>query len=231
MLWYKGWLETRWRFAFSIGIMTCFLLFYYWTGVKSPPPKRIGDVLGGAIVSVLWMGTLLAGAGINTQPGFQASRGLHGSAYFTLSLPVSRFRLLLVRSSLGWLLQTGITIAFCYGFWNVFPAVRSVATAWDMTEYALMLSAYGSAFYFTSVLLGTFLDDQWRIWGSVIAWVGTSLICYFSPLPPSTNLFQAVQGNSPLVVHDMPWAAFFLAVGMTLVLFWAASRVVRVREY
>jgi hypothetical protein len=100
-----------------------------------------------------------------------------------------------------------------------------------MIEYAGMLIAYGSAFYFTSVFLGTFLDDLWRVWGSVIAWAGFSALFYFSPLPLSVNLFQAVQGNSPLVVHTMPWAAFAVAAGMTLVLFWAASRVVRVREY
>jgi len=33
----------------------------------------------------------LAGAGVRTQSAFQRMQGLHGSTYFTLSLPVSRF--------------------------------------------------------------------------------------------------------------------------------------------
>src|SRR5579859_7247796 len=132
MLWYKGWLETRWRFALSIGIMVFFVATFYWSGTKGPPPKRISDTLGGTAMAVLWVGGMLAGAGINTQPGFQATKGLHGSAYFTLSLPVSRFRLLLVRSSLGWLLQTGVVVAFCCGLWAVFPPLRAAATGIDM---------------------------------------------------------------------------------------------------
>ncbi len=231
MLWYKGWLETRWRFAFSLGIMMSFVAFFYWTGMKGPAPKRIGDVLGGGMVAVMWVATMLAAAGINTQPGFQAAKGLHGSAYFTLSLPVSRFRLLLVRSTLGWLMQTGVIIAFCCGFWAVFPPLRTAATAIEMIEYAGMLIAFASAVYSTSVLLGTFLDDLWRVWGSMIAWLGLWALCNVSPLPPSANIFQAVLGNSPVAVHAMPWTALGVAVGLTLVLFWAASRVVRVREY
>jgi len=43
----------------------------------------------------------LAGTGIKTQSGFQAMQGIHGSMYYTLSLPVSRFRLLGVRAAFG----------------------------------------------------------------------------------------------------------------------------------
>jgi len=231
MLWYKGWLETRWRLVFSLGVMAFFLAVFYWIGIKGPPPKRIGDALGGVNVSVLWIGAMLAGAGINTQPGFQATRGTHGSTYFTLSLPVSRVRLLLVRSSLGWLLYTGVIIAFCCGYWAVFPPLRAAATGIEMVEYSGMLIGYGSAFYFASVFMGTFLDDLWRVWGSIIAWFGLSGLFYFCPLPPAVNIFQAVQANSPLAVHAMPWAALGVAAGMALGFFWAASRVVRVREY
>ena len=174
---------------------------------------------------------MLAGAGINTQPGFQATKGLHGSTYFTLSLPVSRFRLLLVRSSLGWLLLTAVTIVFCCGFWAVFPPLRAAATRMEMVEYAVLLIAFGSAFYSTSVLLGTFLDDMWRTWGSLIVWLGLWSLCNILPLPPSANMFQAVLGHSPMVVHAMPWAALGLAAGLTLATFWGASRVVRAREY
>src|SRR5579864_5304246 len=172
MLWYKGWLETRWRFAFSLGIMLVFVAFIYWNATNGPPPKNIGAALGGVVVSVMWIAVMLAGAGINTQPSFQATKGLHGSVYFTLSLPVGRFRLLLVRSVLGWFLLTGTITVFCCGFWAVFPLVRTAATGMEMLEYAGMLIAYGSVCYSLSVLLGTFLDDQWRVFGSSISFFG-----------------------------------------------------------
>jgi hypothetical protein len=146
-------------------------------------------------------------------------------------LPVRRFRLLLVRSILGWLMLMCVIAAFCWGFWAVFPPVRAVATGLEMLEYAGTLIAYGSAFYSTSVLLGTFLDDQWRVFGSVISFSGLWAFCNMSPMPRAVNIFQAVLGNSPLVAHAMPWASVGVAAGLTTVLFFAASRIVRVREY
>jgi hypothetical protein len=231
MLWYKAWLETRWRFAFSLGIMVCFGVFICWSGTKGPPPERMNGALGGVVVSVAWIALMLAGAGINTQPSFAAQKGLHGSTHFTLSLPVSRFRLLLVRSGLGWILQTGIIAVFCCGLWTTFPPLRAAATGTEMIEYSATLIAYGSALYATSVLLGTLVDDQWRIWWSCIAWVGCGVLCNVSPLPLSANIYKAVLQNSPMVMHAMPWPAAGVALGMTLALFWVASRVVRVREY
>ena len=112
---------------------------------------------------------MLAGAGVTTQPSLQASKGLHGSTLFTLSLPVSRLRLLATRAAIGWLEVAAIISILCCGFWSVSPLVRAVATPIEMVEYAATLLACGSALYGLSVLLATFLDDQWRTWGTLIA--------------------------------------------------------------
>jgi hypothetical protein len=233
MLWYKGWFETRWRFAFSLCLVALSLVFLYWTGTKAQPPgaNPVMGVVGLAVMSVVWMAAMLAGAGINTQPGFQAAKGLHGSTYFTLSLPVSRFRLLAVRSGLGWLQLTSVIAVLCCGLWIVSKPLRASATPLEMLEFAVVLVAFGSAFYSISVLLRTFLDDMWRVWGTVIALAVLWLLGNLSSLPRSANIFRAVGEGSPLLAHVMPWAAVAVAVGMTLVFFWMASRVVRLREY
>jgi hypothetical protein len=45
---------------------------------------------------------------VTTQPSLVASKGIHGSTLFTLSLPVSRLRLMSVRAAIGWLEGAGV---------------------------------------------------------------------------------------------------------------------------
>lgn len=233
MLWFKGWLETRVRLLILLGIAGFLLVSFHSMGTKSPPtdPNAIAGLALASMGLVLMMYTLLAGAGIVTQPSFQATKGLHGSTLFTLALPVSRLRLLAVRASLGWLELTGAIAAYCWGLWLALPLLRGAVTAVEMTEYTAVLVACASSLYFLSVLLATFLDDVWRTWGSMLAfgalwWLSTKM-----PLPASLNVFRAMGEGSPLLAHTMPWTAMVFSVGMAVVLFVAAWKVAQVREY
>ena len=57
----------------------------------------------------------LAGSGVNSQTTYGLTSGSHGSMLFTLSLPVSRRRLLFVRAGLG-AIQTSVLVAILAGF-------------------------------------------------------------------------------------------------------------------
>jgi hypothetical protein len=159
------------------------------------------------IVPMIMTCAMLAGAGIDTQPTFQASKGLHGSTLFTVSLPVSRFRLLAVRAAVGWLESVATIALFCWGSWFMSPVLRVVATSAEMAEYAVTLIACGSALYFLSVLLATFLDDQWRTWGTMFAAGALWWISHKDWLPASVDIVQAIGKNSPLIAHTMPWSS------------------------
>ena len=108
MLWMKGWFETRIRFL--ILIMGTLIV----SAVASADSASKASIAAQQLEATTLIGVsvvasiLLAGAGIKTQPGgFRPSRGLHGSMYYTLSLPVTRSRLFGVRVSLG-LAQTAV---------------------------------------------------------------------------------------------------------------------------
>ena len=92
MLWMKSWYEVRLRFlaGFVFGAAT---LFIRWTG--GPATSRQDAVAIMVGTSLLWIfyAFYLSGAGVKTQSAFMGMKGLHGSTYFTLSLPVSRFQL------------------------------------------------------------------------------------------------------------------------------------------
>jgi hypothetical protein len=180
---------------------------------------------------LLFIPVTLAGAGIKTQPILRTMKGLHGSMYFTLSLPVSRLRLLATRAGLGMLETWAVLAALPCAAWTMVPALRVVVTRADLLAWWVTACICVSAFYFLSVLLATFLDDVGQIWGSMIAnsilwWLSTAVV-----VPSSINIFRAMGQSSPLFTHTFPWASMGVSLGAAAVLFLAALRVVQTREY
>src|SRR5580704_6212326 len=100
MLFYKNWMETWPRLC----LFTAFLLIISSVAVHAAETHPVAaqqlPVYFGFLF-VTFFPAILAGSGIGTQPSFRPGRGLLGSTLFTLSLPVSRFRLLATRSALG----------------------------------------------------------------------------------------------------------------------------------
>ena len=182
-----------------------------------------------ATVFAVILYTWLAGAGIDTQPGFRATKGLHGSTLFTLSLPVSRLRLLTVRAGTGWLEMATAILAWCCG---LRLTLRLGLSAVDMLEYVVVLIVCASSLYFLSVLLGTFLDDQWRMYTTAMATGALWMVGTFLRLPASVNIVRAIMGeSSPLVAHTMPWMAMVFSVVLAAVFFLVALRIAQLREY
>lgn len=234
MFWYKGWLETKFKLLLMLGCMVFYLIvFYLMRTIAAPPGPRPASAFGltAAVLTAL-LYTWLAGAGINTQPSFQAAKGLHGSTLFTLSLPVSRIHLLTVRASIGWLEMAGAILAWCYGCWLILPVVRGSVSAVDMLQYVAALIVCASSLYFLSVLLGTFLDDQWRMWVTLMASGALWMLCNFARLPASVNIVRAIMGeSSPLVAHTLPWTAMSFSLALSAVFSLAAMKIVQLREY
>jgi hypothetical protein len=229
MLWYKGWLETRYRLLFVIAYAGLMLTFLH--PHRNSPQGVNGIIRFSMPALVMGICTLLAGAGVATQPTLTVSKGIHGSTLFTLSLPVTRFRLLAVRAGIGWLEGIGLIGAFCCELWLMSPALRVMVTGAEMFRYAGALIACASAIYCLSVLLGTFLDDQWRVW---CTFMGSGTLWWLSTharFPAFVDIFRGMSEGSPLISHTMPWGPMSFSVGLAAVLFFAALKVVQSREY
>lgn len=229
MLWYKGWLETRWRFVFALGLLAFALA---QASTQDGGSKPAGTTLFGTL-PLLWVfiAVALAGAGIKTQSTFRTSKGIHGSMLFTLALPVSRLRLLGVRTALGMLGTAAIIITGCVGAWIIVPAINSQSNLTEALVCGLAISICVSAFYFLSVLLATVLDDTWQMWGSLITVGLMRWILSEVNVPPAFDLFRSMGEASPLVTHALPWASMTLSLGLALLLFLIALRIVQTREY
>jgi hypothetical protein len=239
MLWMKYWLETRYRFFM---VFTPFLLMigmgflqvgHVRPNTQIPAEQRLSVIL--AIFTLFWIvpGAMLASSGIKTQPPLTATKGLHGSVHFTLSLPVSRIRLLRSRAGLGILEMAIVILLAVIGFGFLlplqFPELRLPAT--DFARYGVTVFAFTLAVYSLSTLLATFMDDLWQMWGTMIA-VGAArgLTALVKP-PQSMDVFQALGANSPLLTHSFPVWPVVLSLAVAACLCSAAARSVRERDY
>ncbi|MBV9267610.1 MAG: hypothetical protein JO061_15690 [Acidobacteriaceae bacterium] len=226
----KGWLETRWRLLYGLAIPLITLLLPRVTAGADSVKDASTFMVVLAFFGV-FNAAYLGGAGIRTQSPFAAMKGLHGSTYYTLSLPVSRMRVISVRVALGLLEFAAVVAAAYIGFWLLLPAARGNSTLFDLFELIVTAVACSACFYFASVLLATFLDDPWQPFGGVflaiVVWLGASRLS----IGPRFNVFGFAGAASPLITHTIPWPAIAISFICCAVLFVVALRIADRREY
>jgi hypothetical protein len=232
MLWYKGWLETRFR-VLSVLVIVLPTIGFVLRHIDPPVPvAAVESLLNALTFFLLLIPLMLAGPGIKTQRiPFGTTKGLQGSVYITLSLPVSRFRLLATRAGLGMLETVGVfAVASCVA-WFMYPAPRADLTVSGLFAHWVTVSICMSSFYLLTVFLATFLGDQEEIGVSGILIVILHLLSKTVSVPPSLNIFRAMGAASPLFTHALPWASMAISLGAAAILFLAALKVVQSREY
>jgi len=235
VLWYKYWLETRFLALFMIAYAIFPIALFLVNPRAGNPPQGSSTAIQNSVaffgVYYSMIPVLLAGSGIRAQASPGTMKGLYGSTYFTLSLPVSRFRLIASRAGIGMLETAGILVIAPCAVWIVFPPLRAHLTASDLMMFWVGLFVCGIVLYFLAVLLSTVLEDPWRGFASMFGVVLLQWLLSTLPLPPAVNIFRAMGAASPLFTHTLPWATMGISLVTSAVLFLVAARVVQMREY
>jgi hypothetical protein len=229
MLWYKGWLETKFKLLFGCGIIVFFFVSMSSIGVRGPAGLK--PFVATAVICVAMLSIVLPGAGIATQTSFGATKGLHGSMLFTLSLPVSRLRLVAVRAAIGWLELAASIGALCCGMWFLFPVLRAGSTPKLMLLHLLVQLVCASALYFVGVFLTTFLDDQLRTWCSMILFATLGWLSKRTPKMGALDILRAMHDNSPLLSGAVPWLTVAFSCAVVAIAFIGAVKIAQWREY
>jgi hypothetical protein len=225
MLWYKAWLETRWRFCYVAGFILGTFAMFVMIGIA----KQVGE--GMRLESALmfcFAGLYLAGSGINTQTFYSARSSFHGSMLFTLSLPVSRMKLFSVRAGLG-----AIETLFCVCL------MGAIALAWtpgpmsaaQVMQYGLRALVCTLPVFALSTLLACLLDEMWQFSGSCLV---LFLIAGLQFKFKSIAGFSFLRGMSILsypVSASMPWALLSTSLILSGILLFASVKAVRDKEY
>lgn len=227
MLWLKAWLETRWRLVFALAMPLSALALIRASGPDAP--RDPNAMLGSVGFMCIFASIFLAGDGIQTQYVFQG-RGVHGSIIFTLTLPVSRLRLLIVRTVCGLLETVGLIAIVSCGIWlTPFPGNGSTLT--DLLKMIVECCSFGIAVHLLSVLFATFLDAAWQLVGTMFAVMALWFLDAHLNLPRSIDSFRLMVGDNPLVTHTLFWGRIAVSITLALILFFAAARLAQTREY
>ena len=260
MLWYRAWLETRSRFlmgAVLVGAVTLFFVAAHpfmirqWQSdlVLHPDwpephwfPRALTDYpyflwhfLFAELLQNAWvLSAVLLGL------GGLAREAAQGTAGFTLSLPVTRRKLLAVRTAVAGaeVVALGFLPALLLPLLSTamgreYPVVAGVAHS------ALMVGG-GLVFFAFSVLLSTLLRDEHT---PLLIGVSVAALLYFLIQPYADgatagpvwvrllNLPGLMAGPAELEPGTVPWAGLATSLGGAAALLAAAFRIGEARDY
>jgi hypothetical protein len=167
------------------------------------------------------MGTILA---VLLGSGSLLTQGSAASALFTLSLPVSRNRLLGVRAAAGLaeLLAAAVVPALTVAVMSAAIGERySVTTA---LVHAVCLFAAGAVFFSLALLLSTSFDDVWRPMLIALAAAAVALMLEqaFRTLG-RVGIFAVMTGDSYFRTGHVPWIGLLASGAATLAMLYAAA--------
>jgi hypothetical protein len=144
--------------------------------------------------------------------------------YFTLSLPVTRFRLLAVRTAVGLVETIVVDTAVVIAMWASFPTLRT-----DTALYFVTVAAYTVALYSLSVLVAALCEGPWRVWGVFLIVLGIRWLVMY-PLH-SVDILYGIAGGAPLLTHRLSWIAISVSLALAVLFLAGASKAIESREY
>jgi len=253
MLWYKSWLETRWWFLVGLSILIAaaagVVLLHPWVMRMEPNLETLGGPMGEKIraafnlmrdyrtyVWTQWWSknlveiwTLLA---IRTAAGGLLAESSHGSALFTLALPVSRRRLFGVRCALGLSEIAMLALIPSLAVRILSPWINQTYRLSDVLVHSALLLVAGLVFFSFTVLLSSVFTDQWKpILISLGAAILIGLTWTLAPDFPLFNLVAVMIGRDYHFYGRIPWQGVLTALALSAGMLYGALRLVERRDF
>jgi len=252
MLWYKSWLDTRWRFLIPLAILwinAWGLVIEYAPVANVFTSIRVettgGGVLGRAIHEALdaertypgyiwyqWfrqnlmqIGTLCAallGSG-------NLLSGPTGSALFTLSLPASRNRWLAVRATMGLGQSFALVLVPSMVFPLMSPAIGQHYDLITAIVHAICAFAVCAVFFSLAFLLSTVFPDIPR--PLLIACGVAIVIGLIETEFDLQGLFRVMSGSTYFHTGSLPWAGLLISGVLSASLLGAAAVNIARRDF
>lgn len=248
MLWYKSWLETRWRFFIGIALLLCSAaatVFTYPQVVKLLPlvPQHVDGELGRRIREAAdlardyrgyiwsnWFGQNL----IQMSTIFAVLLGianlLSGGALFTLSMPASRTRLLTTRAATGLAELFVLILVPSLVVPMLSPSIGETYGVGRTLIHILCAFIVAAAFFSFAFLLSTMFSDIWR--PLLIALSIAAVIAIVEQFTrPAFGIFRVMNGETYFRSGALPWPGLVASVIVSAVLFSLAARNIARRDF
>jgi hypothetical protein len=226
MLWYKYLIEIRWRFL-MVALVFSLNVYGMQRSASSGNLSRGLD----SFIGVLCIATIFAAAsGIKTESGsLQPVKGMHASTWFTLTLPISRLRLFVTRSTVGISFIAFVTIFCSWLLWMLVEPVHRAATLAQAFEFGLVIFGCSLSLYFLSALLSVYLDATWQLYGTML--IAAALWWLTRNITSPFNVFHALAAAAPIVTPDIPWEAIGTSLLCSVALFITTARIIERHEF
>jgi hypothetical protein len=255
MLWYKSWLETRWRFLIGMALLVCSAAGLVLTEphvMKLMPLARsmaVSGALGREIrqsaelaleyrgyIWSQWFGqnarqtaTLFA---VLLGTGGMLSQPFGGAVLFTLSMPASRRRLLGVRAAAG--LAEFLVLALVPSLLIplLSPSIGETYRVDAALIHGACLFAGGAVFFSLAFLLSTVFFDLWRPLLITLLIAVVLALCpqIFRGLEPY-SLFRVMSGEAYFRTGAVPWLGLLASAAVSASLLYAAAVNVERRDF
>jgi hypothetical protein len=247
MLWYKSWLETRWRFMIGLGLLMCsaagVVLTYPKVLQLMPlvPNVDIGGELGRRIREAAelareYRGYVWSqGFGLNLPQmitlfavllgtGGLASQGAGGAALFTLSMPASRTRLLGVRAAVGLAELLVLAVIPSLLIPLLSPAIGQTYGIGATLVHSACLFVAGAAFFSLALLLSTIFTDVWRpLLIALSVAIGLALGGEVLRDLSKYTIFGVMSGETYFRTRALPWGGLLAGAALSLALLYGAA--------
>ena len=253
MLWYKAWLETRWRFAAAMLLSAAFAALIVLvqptleglqidvSQIGEPFREMAREAL--ALVATYegyvwsqWFSknllTVWTFFAVLVGVGGVVTESARGAALWTLSLPVTRARLLGVRAAVGALELLALAVVPSLLIPALSPAVGRTYPVAQALAYALMAYAGGLVFYALSLLLSTVFADVLKpvVIGLGVAF-GMSLGALFSRRVAEYSVYAVMSGEKYFREGAVPWAGLAVCLALAAAMFLLALRTLERRDF
>jgi hypothetical protein len=159
---------------------------------------------------------------------YGATTGFHGSMFFTLSLPVSRRRLLFARAGLGALLTCLLVVIMAGYILHLRPEATSALQA---LVYLTRVIACTLPIYALAVLLACVLDEMWQFMGACFFWIAVFLLQAKFDWIARISPLRGMSLNCYPITAPMPWVPVAASLVLTGLLMWVSVAVLQRKEY
>ncbi len=255
MLWYKSWLETRWRFLIGLGLLTLSAagtVLYYPTAMDLLPlassikvsgelSRRLAEAVD---LSRTYRGYVWSQWFVTNVPevwalfavllgtGSLMSQGTRGGALFTLSLPVSRARLIGVRTVTGLAELLVIALVSCLVLTLLSPAVGQSYSLVDALVHALCLFVAGAVLFSLATFLSTVFTDVWR--PALIVLCGATMLAFTEAALRDLSaygLFGTMSGELYFRRGTLPWPGLLVSVLLSATFLFASVKNIEHQDF
>jgi hypothetical protein len=253
MLFYKAWLETRWRFVIGLLLLTCSVgatvLAHPHVVRMLPlvPRLELGGELGRRVAEQLelvreyrgyvwsqWfrqnLPQLWSLFAVLLGTGGLVSQAAGGSGLFTLSLPVTRQRLLGTRAATGLLELLALAFAPSLLLPLLSPSVGQSYAFADALVHSACLFVAGSVFFSLAVLLSSVFGDLWRpiTIALAAAFVMATLEQFLRGLP---GVFGVMSAEAYFRGGAVPWPGLLASAAASSAMLYGAAWNVAQRDF